>query len=486
MSIVLRLLVALTALPSLTHGAPPAADDPPSILLLWADDQRADTIGIWGNAHIRTPNIDGIARRGYSFRRSYCFGSPHGAVCVPSRAMLHTGRHWPTLDLQDFSGRATLGSSLREAGYATFATGKWHNGREPLARSFEEARGIYLGGMSDHNHVPQHDVIDGVFHQRGDVGGHSSEIFAEHAINFLEQRAGDERPFFCYVSFTAPHDPRDPPPGYSEEYYEQRPPLPANFMPQHPFDNGQLTTRDEKLGAWPRTREMVSDQLAEYYGLITHMDEQIGRILTALEATGRAENTIIVYAADHGLGMGSHGLLGKQSLYEHSMHAPMMIAGPGVPHGETRALTYLHDLYPTLLGLAGVPAPEDTHTSDLAPLMHGEVSSVRATLFNTYGNLMRAVQDGRWKLINYPQVGQTQLFDLESDPDELLNLADRPEHMIRLAGLRGELERWQESLEDELPWRVEEPKPSQVILTGRKRDPDRWQPAWIVEKYFNE
>ena len=481
------LLLALAAAPLLSASpSASSADERPNILLLWADDQRADTLGAWGNDVIRTPNIDSLVERGYSFRRTYCFGSPHGAVCIPSRAMLHTGRHWPTVDLGDFGGRPTLGSSLREAGYATFATGKWHNGREPLAAGFEEARAVYLGGMSDHNHVPGHDVLDGTFHQRGDLGGHSSEIFADAAVEFLQRRGGDDRPFFCYVSFTAPHDPRDPPPGYSEEYYERRPPLPPNFLPQHPFDNGQLVTRDEKLGAWPRTAEMVSEQLAEYYGLITHLDEQVGRILLALEATGRAENTLVVYAADHGLAVGSHGLLGKQSLYEHSMRAPLVIAGPRVPHGETHALTYLHDLFPTLLCYAGLEPPADTHTLDLAPLWRGEVPRLRETLFTTYGKLMRAVQDGRWKLIRYPAVDYTQLFDLHNDPHELHNLAGEPEHVVRVARLRGEIERWQRDLDDGQPWRVAEPEPLAKDLTGREREPDRWQPEWIVEKYFRD
>ncbi len=108
-------------------------------------------------------------------------------------------------------------------------------------------------------------------------------------------------------------------------------------MPQHPFDHGALIIRDENLAAWPRTEEVVRDQLAEYYGLITHLDEQVGRILAALDENGQAENTIVVYAADHGLAVGSHGLLGKQNLYEHSMRCPLIVRGPGIPQGSTDA-----------------------------------------------------------------------------------------------------------------------------------------------------
>jgi arylsulfatase A-like enzyme len=139
---------------------------------------------------------------------------------------------------------------------------------------------------------------------------------ADAAIEFLRSQNGS-RPFFAYVAFTAPHDPRQPPEPFRTTYAARRPPLPGNFLPQHPFDNGMVhNLRDENLGAWPRTEPMIRDQLAEYYGLISHLDHEVGRILGALEDTGLASRTLIVYAADNGLALGSHGLLGKQSLYE--------------------------------------------------------------------------------------------------------------------------------------------------------------------------
>ena len=179
-------------------------------------------------------------------------------------------------------------------------------------------------------------------------------MFADAATEFLQNHDG-KKPFFAYVAFTAPHDPRQPPPSYRERYYRNLPPAPANFLPQLPFDNGMMRGgRDENLAAWPRTEAVIRDQLAEYYGLITHMDEQIGRILAALEKSGQADNTIIIFAADNGLALGSHGLLGKQSVFEHSMRTPLIIAGPGIPRGKsTRAFTYLLDLFPTLCDVTG-------------------------------------------------------------------------------------------------------------------------------------
>ena len=149
-----------------------------------------------------------------------------------------------------------------------------------------------------------------------------------------------------------PHDPRNPPESYRQTYYDNPPPLPENFLPQHPFDNGQISRggRDEGLADWPRQPDVIRDQLCEYYGLITHLDGQIGRILDAIDEHGFGENTVVVYSADHGLALGSHGLLGKQNVYEHSMRCPLVVRGPGIPaNTSTMAMTYLLDLYRTFV-----------------------------------------------------------------------------------------------------------------------------------------
>ncbi|MCA8989707.1 MAG: sulfatase-like hydrolase/transferase, partial [Planctomycetaceae bacterium] len=352
----------------------------PNILLIFADDQRADTIGAWGNEHIKTPNIDSLVNSGTSFRNNYCFGGDSGAVCIPSRAMLHTGRTWMHSNHQ-MKGEVTLGELLRSQGYRTFATGKWHNGKEALLRSFENGKNVFMGGMCDHLKVPISNIENGDLVSKGQQpNSFSSTLFADAVIEFLKSPREDQ-PFFAYLAFTAPHDPRNPPEAYREMYYQKRPPLPENFLPQLDFDNGSLVIRDEVLAAWPRDPNVIRDQLSEYYGLVTHMDDQIGRVLKALDETGERDNTIIVYAADHGLAMGSHGLLGKQNLFEHSMKCPLIFVGPGIPAGKSsEAFSYLLDIYPTLCGQLGVAPPERVEGKDLSGIIAGKSSKVRESV----------------------------------------------------------------------------------------------------------
>ncbi len=474
---------AALAVPGLLCGNVSRAERP-NILFLLADDQRPDTIAAWGNRHISTPNLDRLVAQGFSFMHNYCLGSNGGAVCIPSRAMIHSGRTYFSVDSK-MTGVKMMPELLGENGYTTFATGKWHNGRESFLRGFEKGKAIFFGGMADHTQVPLVDLsADGRFVNKRTGDGFSSELFTNAAIDFLRGCDGDE-PFFAYVAFTAPHDPRNPPVKYRRMYYDNRPPLPDNFMPRHPFNNGHMTGRDESLAAWPRTENVIRDQLAEYYGLITHLDEHIGRVLDALDESGQARNTIVIYAADHGLAVGSHGLLGKQNLYEHSMGCPLIFAGPGIPKGgSTKALSYLMDIYPTVCSLTAVKCPDGLDGRNLRPIWRGGADRVRDSIFLSFAKVQRAVRDDRWKLIWYPRINHTQLFDLENDPYELHNLADEPQQADRVKEMLSLLKRCRREVGDDSPLTVDRPDPREIDLTGRKRTPDRWQPEWICRKYF--
>jgi arylsulfatase A-like enzyme len=466
---------------------PEPVNTSPNFLFLFADDQRPDTISAYGNPAISTPNLDQLVENGFSFRSNYNMGSLQGAVCVPSRAMVNSG-----LDLfevpTDLAGTRILPEILAESGYTTFATGKWHNERSSWLRGFQRGKSIFFGGMSDHTKVPVEDLLS-----TGTLGNQrigqkfSTELFADAVIDFLRTYSKDA-PFFAYVAFTAPHDPRQPPLEFRQAYYEKLPPLPNNFMPQHPFDLGpHMTGRDERLAAWPRTPETVAAQLAEYYGMITHLDLQIGRILQALNETGLDDSTVIVYTADHGLALGSHGLLGKQNLYEQSQKCPLLFSGPGIPANRSSdALTYLLDIFPTVLSLAGISRYPEVDGRDLSPIWQGKTEKVRDSVFLVYMDEIRAVRDERYKLIRYPQINHTQLFDLKNDAGELHNLATDPSHAARLETLLAQMQDWQATLGDNLPLWVSNPRPMEVDLTGRARERDRWQPDWIVQKYFQE
>jgi arylsulfatase A-like enzyme len=342
---------------------------------------------------------------------------------------------------------------MREAGYHTFATGKWHNDKETFTNSFADGAKIFFGGMSSHLNVPVFDYDpDGTYPNDAKYSGEkfSTELFTDAAVQFLQDYDADN-PFFLYLAFTSPHDPRTPPAEYAAMYPPEEIPIPENFLSEHPFDNGEMRIRDEVLAPFPRTPEIVQQHIADYYGMITHMDTEIGRVLQTLETTGHLENTIIIYTADHGLAVGQHGLLGKQNLYDHSIHVPSIFAGPGIREGITvDALTYLYDVFPTVCDLTDVACPDTTEGCSLVPLMRGYEKRVRATVFAAYRDIQRTVRDSRWKLIRYYVSEETgagtnclQLFDLEQDPWETTNLADLPEHADRIRSLAADMEMWQ-------------------------------------------
>ena len=460
----------------------------PNILFILADDQRADAIGCAGNPYIKTPNIDRLAEHGLRFTNSYVMGGHHGAISAPSRAMLLSGLN--LFHVYDkLEGVKTMPMHFAENGYVTFGTGKWHNEKSAFEASFQKGMNVFLGGMADHFNVSVRNLsIDGKLSEP-EIKGFSTDLFAGSAISFINDYAkgGKEQPFFCYVAFTVPHDPYSPRTDYIDRYSPDSMPLPGNFMPLHPFAFDDLMVRDENLLPWPRPPEKVKEALADYYSLITHLDAKIGEIINSLKSNGLYDNTIIVYAADNGLAIGSHGLLGKQNLYEHSMKVPLIITGPGIPEGKVSdALVYLFDLYPTLAGFCSLPLPEGIDGKSLIPVISGKSDGVRTSLFTVYRTSVRAVRTKEWKLIRYPERDYTQLFDLVNDPLELNNLAGVDGNEPRIEDMMKLMREWQNEVNDTIPLTAEKILPLLYDHTRLVRKPDRWQPEYTLQKYFGE
>jgi arylsulfatase A-like enzyme len=373
-------------------------------------------------------------------------------------------------------------------GYITFGTGKWHNEKSAFEASFNEGKNVFLGGMADHFNIPLCDMGDDSKLTQPVSKGFSTDLFAEAAIKFINDYPGGRKgdPFFCYVAFTAPHDPYSPRPDFIDRYSPDSIRLPANFMPLHPFAFDDLTVRDENLLPWPRPADYVKMVLADYYGLITHLDESVGSIVNTLKENGLYKNTIIVFASDNGLAIGSHGLLGKQNLYEHSMKVPLIISGPGIPKGKkSEAYAYLFDLFPTLAELCSLPAPENIDGLSLEPVISGKSKEIRSSVFTAYRNTVRAVRTDEWKLIKYPERGLTQLFNLENDQFEMNNLSgDTAYNTIQNQMLR-ELMDWQKISGDTIQLNAEHKLSLEYDHTILVRKPDKWQPEYTLQKYFD-
>jgi arylsulfatase A-like enzyme len=419
-----------------------------NIVLLFADDMR---YGMIDNPDVITPNLERLAAKGIMYQNAHIPGGTSGAVCMPSRAMLHTGR---LLEGLARAGRfipdehRLLGEVLTENGYETHGIGKWHNGTDSYARSFTSGAEIFFGGMDDHWNVPANNFDPSgkydkkILKSRNPYntnetmeyscdhitpGKHSSELFADASIDFIENR-NKKKPFFLYTAFMAPHDPRTMPKEFLAMYEMEKTKLPENYLPVHPFDFAGFDTRDERLAPYPRTEETVKQHLTEYYAMITHLDHCIGQILDKLESENLMDDTLIIFAADNGLAVGCHGLFGKQNLYEHSIRVPLVISGPGVPKNEKRVEpVYIADIFPTILDYLDISIPDTCQTKSLTETFTKE-TKIRNSLNLRYRNHIAGLKKDGFKLIAYFLEKETKysLFNLKDDPDELRDLADDP------------------------------------------------------------
>jgi choline-sulfatase len=431
---------------------------PTNLLFIGSDQHNKRITGCYGNPVVRTPNLDALAARGTRFDNAYCT-TP---ICVPSRASLVTGRYAHTLGSWDnatpYTGTeaASWGHRLTDRGHKVTTIGKLHFRQPSDPTGFPDQRipmhvlegegdlfGILRGDMPLRRSV--RDQVEAAGPGESEYTRYDRAI-ADEAVRWLQEEGPrEQQPWALMVSFVDPHPPLIAPQEYFDLYPPDSLPLPINHRdtdwPTHPA----LRFKRERMG-WhepPVDEATLRRAIAAYYAQVSYLDAQVGRVLRALEESGQAESTRIVYWTDHGEMLGDHGLWAKNSMYESSAAIPLLVSGPDVPAGRAvRTPVSTVDVFPSILQAVGVtPQPADAELPgrslfDLArePDQSRSVFSEYHASFSQRGIFM--LRDERYKLVYYAG-DPPQLFDLVQDPDERRDLADDPAH----ARVRDDLER---------------------------------------------
>jgi len=424
-----------------------AKDAPPNILFVCTDQQHWQALSAAGNRHLTTPAMDALCQRGVRLETAYCTNP----ICSPSRSSLFTGRMPSETGVNRLNPPAfirpeipTIGQWLGDhGGYDSIFIGKWH---VPGCHSYDIPGFRVLASGQDH---------------RGDV----SDVTVSHAAEaFLRQRRSCD-PFLLVTSLMQPHDicdwlrlnqshKRVPPYPLPRRALPALPPLPKNFsaLPSEPEYVRRY--RDEKcepnVGGWDATEWCW--YLWNYYRMVEMADAELGRILSALDASGQTENTVVVFTSDHGEGMGEHRLDRKNFHYEAAVRVPLVFSWPGrLPARKVnrRALVSGIDLVPTLCGFAGVEPPPLTTAVDLGPVLTGRDSEARPSLAveMSVRAVGRVLRTPRYKYAVFAEDPVEQLFDLRSDPGETRNLAGQRAFEPVLQAHRDQLAAWEQRLD---------------------------------------
>lgn len=457
------------------------AQEKPNVVLIFADDMNFSCMSNIGNDVVYTPNIDQLREEGMYFTHTFNQGGWNGAISAASRAMMNTGKYlWKAkkrVTQKEFKSDCKEGPVLwsqymEKEGYKTYMSGKWHvpisskevfnvanHERGGMPKQTEEGYAFsnknpkgrkFIQGQED-NWKPYDTRFGGFW----EGGTHWSEVLREDALSYIEQASNENKPFFMYLAFNAAHDPRQSPKRCVDMYPPEKIAIPENFVPQYPYMNGigcGPWLRDEKLAPFPRTKYSVQVNRQEYYAIISHMDEQIGRIIDALKRSGKYDNTYIIFTADHGLAVGDHGFIGKQNMYDASMRVPMIIAGPGIKKGECNELIYLQDAMATALDIAGSSHVKDVDYQSLLNLAQGKKDSKAANeyVYGAYIDLQRMVRSQQYKMIMYPKINIVRLYDVQKDPNEMNDLAANPAYKKVADKLFKEFKKLQKETQDEL------------------------------------
>ena len=477
-----------------TPERPKARPGSPNILFIMTDQQRYDCVGANGNAIIQTPHLDRLAAESANF--SHCF--VQSPVCTPSRACFFTGRyahaHKNRVNYTRLPATETLfPKRLQEAGYRTGIVGKSHLYYE-YPPTPDEARRTGFDDVALHDGagstdpwsdyvtwrnandpqkgVPYRKTVEDVPERKAQLGPGDNPFrtvidkqYTDTAWTGmrtreqLKQYAQAGEPFFLFSSYWKPHSPFEVPAPYDSRYSGVEIPLPRRETREHieamPPHLEHMILRDEYRGR-PPVFEMDRDRLQwiyrSYYGSITHIDDEVGATLKALEELGLAENTIVIFASDHGDELLEHGHMGKNVLFEGSVRVPFMLRYPGhIKPGAYGELVMAIDLLPTLFDFCGLETPYHTHGMSLAPLVtesdtryaardcvfsENVMPEVFAKVYNFEKGKgvmgvrhpdAKMLRTRRWKYNYYPP-GYEELFDLEADPGEFVNLAGDPAH----------------------------------------------------------
>lgn len=428
---------------------------PQNLLVIMSDEHSRKVLGCYGNTVVATPNIDALARRGTLFTDAYTT-SP---ICVPARAAFAVGKYvhqvgyWDNADPYD-GVEPSWHHLLRERGHEVVSIGKLHfrstdddNGftEEILPMHVVDGKGDLIGLLRDplapRGHARKLAATAGPGESTYTI--YDREIAARAQVWLHEQaRKHHDKPWVLFVSFVAPHFPLTAPPDHYYRYVNRDDlPMPKlHHRPDarvHPYLRDYGSTID--YGAWFEDDAHVKRAIAAYYGLCSFLDEQIGKVLTALADAGLADRTRVVYTSDHGDNLGARGVWGKSTMYEESAGCPLIVAGEGLPTGKVVTEPVSHvDIFPFILDAAGEAA------NDIAPgrpgislerLAHGEIPGRKVLIeYHATGSSAGAfcIRNGDFKYVYYCAY-PPELFDLRNDPEELTNLAGNPEFAAKLA-----------------------------------------------------
>jgi len=455
-------LVGCAALQTWTRAT---AAQPRNILFIMTDQHNVHALGCYGSREVKTPNMDRLARQGALFEQAFC----QTGQCCPARYSIWTGRYARTHGLY-YNGQLenrnedTVADILRRKGYRTATIGKHHMHMDvmpdkhgfdvvidlPEYRAFLESEGK-TGQDRKGDFLPEnvHPGRSRVGPCRVDNDHHKAGYWAARAIDFM--RESKDQPFCLWLSFYGPHTPIMPSEPWASMYDPASVTLPPNHKYDYDYDTPGLKGTQEKSGTFGE--DLHRKTLACYYGLVSQIDHNIGRVLDELDRLGLADNTAVVYTADHGEMMSEHGAWTKgHQGYDATVRVPLMLRCPGViPQGVRRkAPACSIDLLPTLLELTHQPIPKNVQGKSLVAPAKGQADNWRDTIFSEIGasveNQTVIARTANTKYVVYRQdskVAYEQLFDLKKDPWEMKNEMSNPKYQQILGAMREKLNRWE-------------------------------------------